>query len=154
MKPWLKILIGIIVLLLVIFVVIPLVLIFVGLGVYYGTTSSPTIEGFGVINVASPWDYLADGSLRFRVENRAGQSVTLTRLWITDPSTDPITNGDLVDLTDVQLSPGQTSNFITAKPVNPQTGSTGDRYSIKVTIEYRTANQLFNSTGTLSGVRS
>ena len=134
-----------------------IILIVGGLLVFYGVFSlniGASKTGFGLVDVTSPWDYKANGSLVLRFENRLGQPVTFTRAWLANPDTSSIDPQDLADFADVFISLGQTSDFITLAPTNPIAGSTGSRYNIKLVVEYTASGQGFNSTGQLAGTRS
>jgi uncharacterized protein (UPF0333 family) len=142
-----------------------IILIVGGLLVYYGVFSlkpGASKTGFGQIDIVSPWDYNAGGQLRIRLQNNLGQPLNVTAINITDPasSTYPATlnnvyNGVTYGYT---LNTGGTSTFLTGSSgvaINSTvTGSSGDPYTIKVTIIYVVAGQSFTSTGQLGGTRS
>ncbi|MFQ6021050.1 MAG: hypothetical protein ACE5J4_03510 [Candidatus Aenigmatarchaeota archaeon] len=128
-----------------------IILIVGGLLVYYGVFSikpGASKQGFGLVDVSSPWDYNAAGTLRIKVENRVGQPINITQIFITDGT---VSNKNVISGGE-SLSPGTTSDWIPAN--STVTGSTGDAYSISVAIEYMVGTESFNSSGALSGTRS
>ena len=142
-----------------------IILIVGGLLVYYGVFSlrpGAAKTGFGQLDVVSPWDYNAAGQLRIRVQNNLGQSLNITTVNITDPASSinpPTSNSIYNGATYGYMSnTGGTSAFLTAisggAVGSGVTGSSGDPYTIKVTVIYVVAGQQFTSTGQLGGTRS
>ncbi|MFQ6021051.1 MAG: hypothetical protein ACE5J4_03515 [Candidatus Aenigmatarchaeota archaeon] len=128
-----------------------IILIVGGLLVYYGVFSikpGASKQGFGLVDVSSPWDYNAAGTLRIKVENRVGTQITIDKIFVTDGTTAVIGNSSV----DMSVSPGTTSDWIIAD--STVAGSTGDAYSISVAIQYNVTGESFNSSGSLSGTRS
>jgi len=141
-----------------------IILIVGGLLVYYGVFSikpGTSKQGFGMVDVSSPWDYKITSTntvnLTFRVENRVGQPITITGVSVTDPATG---TGSQTTTTypspmNVPLAPGQISQFIGAEQTLPAgAGNIGDPYSIKVVISYKISDQTFTVSGILGGTKS
>lgn len=142
-----------------------IILIVGGLLVYYGVFSirpGASKTGFGQVDVVSPWDYNAAGSLRIRAQNNLGQALNITTINITDPSssTNPAYPNTIYNVAvyGYMLNTGGTTDFLTTISSGAVSsnviGNTGDPYTIKVTLVYMVAGQAFTSTGQLGGTRS
>lgn len=123
-----------------------IVIIVAGVLAYYGVFSPKVTgkSGFTKVDITS-WDLKANGDLVFKVQNKQAEEVTVTKVYAGDAA---------VDITDVKVSAGSTSDFITASFAG-LSGTSGSQYNLgSVAIEYTIDTTSFNSTGTLSGQRS
>ncbi len=123
-----------------------IVIIVAGVLAYYGVFSPKVTGKSGFTNLdLSSWNLKANGDLVFKVQNRQAEEVTVTKVYAGDA---------VVDVTDVKVSAGATSDFITASFAG-LSGTSGSQYNLgSVALEYTIGTTAFNSTGTLSGQRS
>jgi len=128
-----------------------IILIVAGVLAYYGIFApagflGPTARGFGQVQVLSPWSLATTGTLTLNVENRVGKTINVTQLNATldeNPYNAIIPGG-------TQITSG--SKGIVQGTFSGLSGySTGDSYSMTLTIYYDYEGATFSSTGTLSG---
>lgn len=111
----------------------------------YQSNNAPVAKGFWPI-ILLPSSLKPDGTLNFRVENKAGQNAVLNKFYINDETYTIFTfavpawnQSQVIGLTGMPME----------KP--------GTNYSIKIAIEYyftSNLNTFYNSTGTISGTYS
>lgn len=108
----------------------------------YQSIAVPVVRDFWPIRML-PILFKPDGTLTFRVENKAGQNVVLNKFYIND---------EFYTIYTITVPNGNQSQVIslTGMPI----GRAGTNYSIKIAIEYYlTANisAYYNSTGRIIG---
>ena len=131
-----------------------IILIVGGLLVYYGVFAikpGASKQGFGLLDLLSPWDYKDDGNLTYKIQNRVGYVVELYAIEITDPAVGGTPNTTVYNPV-ITIAAGGASNWLSAN--SSVLGSSGDAYNIGVTLRYNVGTENFSSTGTLSETRS
>ncbi len=135
-----------------------IILIVAGVLAYYGIFApsgflGESATGFTDIMVLSPWSLGADGVFTGNLENRVGETVNVTDVYIwstTEASkagTGSPTGGD------VTLVAGEKA-IINFTAINGVTGTAGNTYTFSVSITYLYGGVSFNSTGRISGTYS
>ncbi|MEM5782050.1 MAG: hypothetical protein QXD43_02530 [Candidatus Aenigmatarchaeota archaeon] len=137
-----------------------IILIVAGVLAYYGIFApsgflAPTARGFGTLQVRSPWSISTDGTITLDVENRVGQSINITDIYVTIGTW---TSGhcDASQLNEVENLASGNHKMVQCNlgSISP-TPNVGEQYTATVTIQYTTDNTYyFNSTGTISGTYS
>jgi len=141
-----------------------IILIVAGVLAYYGIFApsgflGPSAKGFTQVSVLQPWDLSSDtaGTLKFQVENRVGQDITITNVKANSGPT-ATTNCTLTDPTAFALvtagTKWPTTGLMTLTCAGAVGGSTGSSYTITVEIDYTVGATALKQTGTLSGSRS
>ena len=142
-----------------------IILIVAGVLAYYGIFApagflGPSSKGFTQVTVLQPWDLSSDlaGTLKFQVENRVGQDITITGI--------KADSGQVANTTCTLTDPTAGYALITAGTKWPTTGlmtltcagtiggASGSSYTITVEIDYTVGGTALKQTGTLSGSRS
>jgi len=108
----------------------------------------PTSSGFADLIVVAPWNFYSNGTLEFKVANNVGEEIVVRKVYINDV---------LKSFTNLPqtLIIGAQSELITV--TGGPTGTTGNSYSIQVTIEYYSTSApliVLTSTGILNGTYS
>jgi len=135
-----------------------IILIVAGVLAWYGffnpAASLPaTKTGFSQVDVVSPWDMSSSDVLRFELENRVGQAITVTGITVDEGNTLPASPTNCTGWAGTaDIAAGGRSGLLTMTCGGANTGSTGDNYNVYVIVTY-TAGSLtgLKSTGTLSG---
>ena len=132
-----------------------IILIVAGVLAYYGIFApsgflGPTARGFGQLQVLTPWSLATTGYLTLNVENRVGGTINITQINAT------LDNNNYGFPLSPQIQIPSCLNGIVAGALTPviPTHSTGEAYTITVTIYYNYSGSIFSSTGTLSGTYS
>jgi hypothetical protein len=143
-----------------------IILIVAGVLAYYGIFApagflGPSSKGFTQVTVLQPWDLSSDavGTLKFQVENRVGQDITITDIkaingnaipTVSCALTDPVTGYALI----TAGTKFPTSGLMTLTCAGAIGGASGSSYTITVEIDYTVGGTALKQTGTLSGSRS
>jgi hypothetical protein len=135
--------------------VIPVFLISVGVLAYYGIFApsaflGPTARGFSPqLQVLPPWDIEQSGQLALNVQNRAGSTVKITKIFATGSGA-----SGSCSLPDggVTLETGQSK--MASCTISQIAGHTGSAYTLPISLEFAVGDSAFNSSGTISGTYS
>jgi len=139
-----------------------IILIVAGVLAYYGIFApsgflGPSARGFGNIAVISPWDLTTAEVLKLQIENRAGQEITITNVYVDSSPNSPTTACTGIPVGGTSYAAAQKAYLpdLTCTGAATGTPSVSDTYSIGVAIEYSvgTATGL-KSTGTVTGTFS
>ena len=125
---------------------------------YYGIFApsgflGQSVRGFTTVVILQPWSFNVGGVLQANIENRVGQPMNITAIYIIPSSgTGGVANTTNHTFTTAQKQIISASGFSSVVT----TGSkTGDTFTYTVAIEYTTdGTSKFNSTGTVSGTFS